>query len=133
MLTVRFESGEQCKRAYEALGEEGEPCGANFVMYDDGAFAALMRAHFEGEDGRTLFIDSLRFRDGLEDGDKKFFLHAMFFKFREGAGVKIATRIDDRDIISALVPFGFKDAGGVYEINSGDINLYYNCGGRQNG
>lgn len=128
MLTVRFETKDACETAMRALGVEGKPEGANFVMYEDGAPKAIMRTHFEAEGEHALIIDFVKFADGVDEGDKKFFLHAMFFKFREGAPVLLRADAD-----KMLEPFGFERKGDKFELYSGDINLYYNCGGRLNG
>ncbi len=128
MLTVRFETGKACTDAMKALGLEGDPDGSNFVMYDGSFPKALMRTHIDLSGEPTLRIDLVAFADGLEEGDKKFFLHAMFFKFREGTPILIRAAKDE-----ALKPFGFEEDGDGMRLYSGDIDLYYNCGGRLNG
>ena len=125
MLTVRFETDEACEAAYKALGIREAPVGSNFVMYDEATPVALMRTHIRLDGSPTLCIDRLEFADGVEDGDKKFFLHAMFFKFREGTPIMIEAAADER-----LIPFGFEEKDGKMRLYSGEIDLYYNCGGK---
>lgn len=115
-------------QAYRALGLAEPPTGANFVMYDGADPVAVMCTHLSVHDEPALNIDLIRFADGLDDGDKKFFLHAMFFKFREGTPILIRACKDD-----ALRPFGFEDDGDMMRLYSGDIDLYYNCGGKLHG
>ena len=125
MLTVRFETDDACAAAYGALGIEGTPVGSNFVMYDGDMPVALMRTRILTDGAPTLRIDLLEFKEGVEEGDKKFFLHAMFFKFREGTPIMIEADVDER-----LRPFGFEEKDGKMRLYSGEINLYYNCGGK---
>ena len=129
MLTVRFEQEERAARAYEELGLSEPVRGANFVMYDGVAPAALMRMSVRAGEVPTATVDKILFKDGLDEGDKKFFLHAMFFKLREGSPIKLRLDFFDSDYLV----FGFEERDGGMEIFSGDINLYYNCGGRRNG
>lgn len=127
MLTVRFETGDACQNAYKALGLAQDPVGSNFVMYDGKTPVALMRTHIDAG-VPSLCIDTVKFADGTDAQDKLFFLHAMFFKFREGTPILIRSAVDER-----LKPFGFVEKDGVMELYSGEIDLYYNCGGRRNG
>ena len=128
MLIVRFELGDACQKAYDALGVEGIPQGSNFVMYDEAVPVALMRTHIDVAKEPALIIDLVKFADGVDVGDKKFFLHAMFFKFREGTPILIKTAADEM-----FAPFGFEEKDGEMQLYSGEINLYYNCGGKRNG
>ena len=125
MLTVRFETNEACVAAYRALGIEEDPVGSNFVMYDEATPVAIMRTHIRTSGDPTLCIDLLRFAKDVEEGDRKFFLHAMFFKFREGTPIMIEADVDER-----LRPFGFEEKEGKMRLYSGEIDLYYNCGGK---
>lgn len=127
MLTVRFETGDACQNAYEAIGIDGQPHGSNFVMYDGDVPVALMRTHIDAS-VPALNIDLVKFADGVDAQDRLFFLHAMFFKFREGTPILIRAAVDER-----LKPFGFEQKDGIMELYSGEIDLYYNCGGRRNG
>ena len=112
-----------------ALSLEGEPQGSNFVMYDEDAPVALMRTHIEFDAEPALVIDGVYFKNEVSAEDRKLFLHAMFFKLREGTPIMI--KADDSD---ELKPFGFeKSEDGRAQLFSGDINLYYNCGGKRNG
>ena len=129
MLTVRFESLSALAEIYSALMIEEEPCGSNFVMYDGADPVALMRVRIDPADEPVAVIDKVAFKEGVDEGDRTFFYHAMFFKLREGTPIKIrAAYVDDY-----LVRFGFQERAGGMEIYSQDINLYYNCGGKFNG
>lgn len=135
MLVVRFESGERLGEIYKALGVAAEPEGSNFVMFevhaipegdaDVGAAVALWRMRVSA-DGRGD-IELIRFKDGLDEGDKLFFLHAIMFKLREGSPILLETR----EYGDLLERFGFeRDDDGCFRLYSGEINLYYNCGGQ---
>lgn len=128
MLTVRFGIGKACEEAYSALGIAERQSGADFVMYDGETPVAIMHTHIDVSSEPALHIDFVKYADGVEEGDKKFFLHAMFFKFREGAPILIQAAPDD-----SLKPFGFEEVDGQMRLYSGEINLYYNCGGRSDG
>ena len=127
MLTVRFESGSDLKRIYEILGVEGEPFGSNFVMYDEDTPVALWRMRITFEVEPVGLIDDIIFADGVDEGDRTFFLHATFFKLIEGAPIKLR--------IAGVKPefekFGFKEIDGNMEAYSKDVNLHYMCGNRK--
>lgn len=124
MLTVRFENIDGVKDVYRALGVEGEPFGSNFVMYDGDKPAALWRMKIALEDEPVGIVEKVRFLDGVEEGDRLFFVHAMFFKLIEGAPIKLRFA----GIIPELERFGFKRIGGNMEAYSNEINLHYMCG-----
>ena len=123
MLTVRFET--ELTDIYRALGVEGEPFGSNFVMYDEDKPVALWRMTIAREDEPVGIIESVRFLDCVDDDDRTFFLHAMFFKLKEAAPLKLRFEGERRE----YEKFGFKNVNGNMEINSKDINLHYACGG----
>ncbi len=128
MLTVKFLSASEVAPIYKTLGIDGEPFGSNFVMYDETTPAALMRLTLKNEGKGTVgVIEDIVFADGLEEGDKTFFLHAMFFKFREGAPIRLRISGERKE----FEKFGFELVGGNMEINSNEINLYYNCIGHK--
>lgn len=127
MLTVRFENAVEVARVYAILGVEGEPTGSNFVMYDEDTPVALWRMRITIEDEPVGLIERIVFADGVEEGDKTFFLHAMFFKLIEGAPIKL--RIEG--IKPEFEKFGFKITDGNMEAISKDINLHYMCGGKR--
>ena len=124
MLTVRFESGIDLRRIYGVLGVEGEPFGSNFVMYDEDTPVALWRMRITVEGEPIGLISDIIFVDGVEEDDKTFFLHAMFFKLIEGAPIRLR--------IAGIKPefekFGFEEKDGNMEAFSKDINLHYMCG-----
>jgi len=124
MLTVKFLSVSEVAPIYNTLRVDGEPFGSNFVMYDETTPVALMRLTLKAEGGETVgVIENIVFADGVEEGDKTFFLHAMFFKFREGAPLRLRIPGERKE----FEKFGFEFINGNMEINSNDINLYYNC------
>lgn len=102
--------------------------GSTFVMYDEAEPVALWRMRIAIEDVPTGYIERIFFKDGVEEGDKLFFLHAMMFKLREGSPIMLKTK----KYGELLKRFGFApsdESAQVYQLFSGDINLYYNCGG----
>lgn len=125
MLTVRFISVADVKNVYDLLGVEGEPFGSNFVMFDGDTPVALWRMKVVAEREPVGIIRDIVFVDGVEDGDKTFFLHAMFFKLTEGAPIKL--RIEG--IKPEFKKFGFEEVDGDMETFSENINLHYMCGG----
>ena len=129
MLTVRFENNSDAQEIYRILGVEGEPFGSNFVMYDEKTPVALWRMRIVVEDEPVGVIEKIFFADGVEEGDKTFFLHAMFFKLIEGAPIKL--RIEG--IKPEFEKFGFAAVNGNMEAYSSEINLHYMCGGLHKG
>ena len=97
-------------------------------MYDEASPVALWRMQIAIEDEPVGVIEKIHFAPGVEEGDRTFFLHAMFFKLIEGAPVKL--RIEGKR--EEFERFGFKEVGGNMEIYSRDVNLHYMCGGRKN-
>ena len=124
MLTVRFENNSDAVKIYRVLGVEGEPFGSNFVMYDEKTPVALWRMRIAIEDEPVGLIEKIHFADGVEEGDRTFFLHAMFFKLGEGAPIRL--RIEG--IKPEFEKFGFVEADGNMEAYSNEINLHYGCG-----
>lgn len=124
MLTVKFISANEAEEIYLALGLTEAPFGSNFVMYDEARPVALWRMEIDAEHEPTGVIEKIFFADGVDDGDKTFFLHAMFFKLIEGAPIKL--RING--IKPEFEKFGFKAVHGNMEAYSKDINLHYMCG-----
>ena len=124
MLTVKFAVGDELREAYEALSIAGEPRGSNFVMYDDLRPVALMRMRIIREAAPVCEIERIRYADGVDEDDKTFFLHTMFFKLLGGAPIKL--RIEGTE--DEFGKFGFEKKGEFMEIYSPKINLYYNCG-----
>lgn len=124
MLTVKFILANEAEEIYRALGLTEAPIGCNFVMYDEARPVALWRMKIEAEDEPTGVIEKIIFADGVDDGDKTFFLHAMFFKLIDGAPIKL--RINGAK--PEFEKFGFKNVGGNMEAYSKDINLHYMCG-----
>ena len=129
MLTVRFENNSDVKEIYRVLGVEGEPFGSNFVMYDEKTPVALWRMKIVIEDEPVGVIEKIFFLDSVEEGDRTFFKHAMFFKLIEGAPIKL--RIEG--VKPEFEKFGFKSVDGNMEAYSKDINLHYMCGGLHKG
>ena len=127
MLTVRFESGEDLRRIYEILGVDGEPFGSNFVMYDEAEPVALWRMRIVLDGEPVGVIDDIIFLDSVEEGDRTFFLHAMFFKLIEGAPIKL--RLEG--VKPEFAKFGFEEVDGNMEAYSKEINLHYMCGNRK--
>ena len=127
MLTVRYEDYAVAREIYRTLGIEEEPFGSNFVMYDGEAPAALWRMTISAESEPVGVIDSIVFADGVEEGDKTFFLHAMFFKLIEGAPILL--RIPS--VKPEFERFGFKEKDGCMEVYSRNENLHYMCGGKR--
>ncbi|MCM1305904.1 MAG: hypothetical protein NC037_00205 [Bacteroides sp.] len=129
MLTVRFENNSDAREIYRALGVEGEPFGSNFVMYDEKTPVALWRMRIVIEDEPVGIIERIFFADGVDEGDKTFFLHAMFFKLIEGAPIRLRVEGEKPE----FEKFGFEVVNGNMEAYSNEINLHYMCGGRYKG
>lgn len=130
MLTVKFLSGGQERlRALAALDIEGEPYGSDFVMYDGDAPVALWRMRIAFEDIPVGVIDRICFLDSVEEDDRVFFMHVMMFKLRDSSPLRL--RYESGDEGERLKKFGFVETDKGLEINSEDINLFYNCGGRK--
>lgn len=123
MLTVRFET--ELSGIYRKLGVEGEPFGSNFVMYDGDEPVALWRMRILFEQEPVGLIESVRFLDTVDEGDRTFFMHAMFFKLIESAPIRLRVEGEKDEYRK----FGFQLVDGNMEINSKDINLHYMCGG----
>lgn len=127
MLTVRFEDIAAARGIYRVLGIEGEPHGSNFVMYDEETPVALWRMSIKLEEQPVGVIEDIVFADGVEEGDRLFFLHAMFFKLIEGTPLLL--RIEG--VKPEFAKFGFEERDGRMEVYSKDVNLHYACGGRR--
>lgn len=127
MLTVRFiPEGEELDGICAELGLEEEPYGSNFIMFDEQTPVALWRMTVCIEDEPVGVIRQIYFKDGVDEDDRVFFLHVMMYKLRDGSPIKLRYSGD----IERMKRFGFEDRGEYMEIYSGDINLYYNCGGK---
>ncbi len=126
MLTVKFVTGEELEDVYKVLHVQGSPFGANFVMFEGEAPRAIVTLSVGVEECPVATIKRLQFADGIEEGDKLFFMHAIMFKLKEGSPVLIKA---DKGL-EYLAKFGFEEGeDGMLQILSEDINLYYNCGG----
>lgn len=124
MLTVRYETNQDCKKIYEILGVNEEVIGTNFIMYDVDAPVALFRIRLQNEEEPVAIIDKIHFLDSVEEGDKTFFIHAIFYKLIDGAPIKLRIL----GIKEEYKKFGFEEVNGNMEIISKDINLHYMCG-----
>ncbi len=125
MLTIKYLALNEVAQEYCALGIKDEPLGANFVMYDDDVPVALWRMQVIKEEEWIADVDKVYFVDGVEDGDKLFFTHAMFFKLIEGTPILVRFK-GKREELSR---FGFEEVDGNMIINSSKINLHYMCKG----
>ncbi len=123
MLTVKYAEGSVATDIYKVLGLQEECVGANFVMYDEKEPVALWRMKILFEEKPIGLVDRVVFKDGVEDGDKLFFVHAMFFKLIEGAPMTIRVG----GVHNELERFGFEVVDGNMEVYSKDINLHYMC------
>lgn len=123
MLTVKYAEGGVAKDIYRALGMQEDCDGANFVMYDEGDPVAVWRMKILFEEKPVGLVDRIVFKDGVEDGDKLFFVHAMFFKLIEGAPMTIRFC----GVRHELERFGFEERDGNMEVYSKNINLHYMC------
>lgn len=127
MLTVKYENLLAAADIYRLLGLEEKPYGANFFMYDEDRPVALWRMRVVSEDEAVGVIEKIFFADGVDEEDKTFFMHAMFFKLIEGAPIRLRLPTVDKQ----FEKFGFEEKDGCMEAYSKDINLYYRCGGRK--
>ncbi len=127
MLTVKYEDSRAAADIYKTLGLEEKPSGANFFMYDGDKPVALWNMSVEVEDEPVGVIRRIYFADGVDEEDRTFFMHAMFFKLMEGAPVKL--RVPEAD--ESFAKFGFAEKNGCMEAYSKDINLHYRCGGKK--
>ncbi len=127
MLTVRFVNYEDARAIYRTLGIAEEPFGSNFAMYDGETPVAVWRMTISAESEPVGVIDSIVFADGVEEGDRTFFLHAMFFKLIEGAPLVLRIPSVKRE----FERFGFEEKDGCMEVYSRDVNLHYACGGKR--
>lgn len=123
MLTVKYVEGSVATDIYRVLGIQEECSGANFVMYDEKEPVAVWRMKILFEEKPVGLVDRVFFKEGVEDGDKLFFVHAMFFKLIEGAPMTIRVLGTHNE----LERFGFKEVDGNMEVYSKDINLHYMC------
>lgn len=123
MLTVKYAEGSVATDIYKVLGMPEECTGANFVMYDEKEPVAVWRMKILFEEKPVGLVDRVFFKEGVEDGDKLFFVHAMFFKLIEGAPMTIRVCGAHNE----LERFGFKEVDGNMEVYSKDINLHYMC------
>ena len=124
MLTVRFENNNNMVQIFEVLCVKKIPCGTNFVMYDENNPVAYWQMHIELSPSPVAVIDEIFFKEDVEDGDKKFFVHAIFYKLIEGAPLQV--RING--LHNELKKFGFVEINGNMEVYSKNINLHYMCG-----
>jgi len=124
MLTVRFENNSDCISIYKQISLNDEVSGTNFVMYDEQTPVAVFKMHIVLEDQPVAVIDRIFFKDGVEEGDKIFFKHAIFFKLIEGTPILI--RIEG--INEEFKKYGFVENNGNMEVISKEINLHYMCG-----
>ena len=127
MLTVTYLDLDAVSVIYKALGVEGEPLGANFVMYDGSAPVALWRMNVLFEEKPIGNIDKIVFADGVVEEDKLFFVHAMFFKLIDGAPLTLRVN----GVHDSLKRFGFEEVGGNMEVFSKNIDLHYMCSSKK--
>lgn len=124
MLTVRFENNSEMVEIFKVFGIDNEPAGTNFVMYDEKTPVAYWQMHIEIDSEPVAVIDKIFFLEGVEEGDKKFFIHAIFFKLIEGTPIKIRVK----GIDNSYKQYGFEEVNGNMEVYSKNINLHYMCG-----
>lgn len=125
MLTIKYRALDEVAVDYGEMGLQQKPFGANFVMYDDGIPKALWRMTVSVDIQPVADVEKVYFSSDVEEGDKLFFVHAMFFKLIEGAPVLI--RFKGRH--DELIRFGFEEIDGDMVISSKNINLHYGCKG----
>ncbi len=123
MLTLAYaQDSEYLRETYSSLGIALPPVGCNFLYLDDGKAVGLIRLIFED----CAVVDLIKFADGVEDGDKTFFVHATFYKLKIGAPVKLKFRGRHEE----LKPYGFEIDGEDTSVITSEINLHGNCKGK---
>lgn len=123
MLTLKLvTNNEEAKSVYSALGLENNANGILFVFLDDEKVVGFARNILQA-DGSAL-LDEIYFVDGLEFGDKDFFLRSVLYKY-QGASVLLKLEGDHKE----LYKFGFVYENGYTSIWSKDINLHGGCSG----
>lgn len=123
MLTLAYaQDVNSLTNAYALLGVEDSPVGCNFLFLDDGEVVGLMRIKFED----CAVVDLVRFANGVEIGDKIFFIHAILYKLKIGAPVRLFVR----GLHEELKPYGFVEDGDGMSIVTNEINLHGNCKGK---
>lgn len=125
MLTVRYEDNGVLKPLYKKLGLSEEPFGTNFVMYDEAESVAVWRMRLDTDGEPVGIIDRIAFADTVDEQDRLFFVHTVFFKLIEGAPLRLRMIGVHRE----LERFGFCETDGNMEIFSKNINLHYMCRG----
>lgn len=124
MLTLAYaQDYEYLQETYSVLGIALPPVGCNFLYLDDGKAVGLIRLIFV--DG-VATVDTVKFADGVEDGDKLFFIHATFYKLKIGAPVRLKFRGRHEE----LKPYGFEIDGEDTSVITSEINLHGNCKGK---
>lgn len=123
MLTLAYaQENTVLTDAYDVLGIDLPPVGCNFLFLDDGKTVGLIRIKFED----CAVVDLVRFADGVEIGDKIFFIHAIFYKLKIGAPVRLYVRGTHEE----LKPYGFVEDGEGMSVITSEINLHGNCKGK---
>lgn len=123
MLTLSFElNPDKLQKAYETLSLNEAVSGANFLFFDETDVVGLMRTAIVGT---TVVVNKVVFLNGVEDGDKEFFVRSMFFKFINAAPAVIAFHGEHKELES----FGFVFDGEYMKILSSNINLHNCCQG----
>ncbi len=125
MLTIKYRNLDEVLVDYAVLKLEDVPNGANFVMYDGDAPVALWRMSVSVDATPCATVEKVYFLESVEEGDKLFFVHAIFFKLIEGAPLMIKFN----GVHDTLKRFGFEEIDGNMVILSKNINLHYRCMG----
>lgn len=121
MLTLAYAQDNTLTDAYAVLGLDLPPVGCNFLFLDDGRVVGLIRLCFDD----CAVIDLVKFKDGVEIGDKTFFIHAIFYKLKIGAPVRLAIK----GLHDELKPYGFVEGGEGMSVMTNEINLHGSCKG----
>ena len=122
MLTLSYVyAKDELDKIYSSISPDEAVEGANFVFLDDGNPVGYMRVKID----TGILVDAVRFLDGVEIGDKLFFIHAMFYKFSRGAPTEIRFKGERKEL--KLYGFTFKD--GYTTAITTDINLHGYCKG----
>ena len=120
MLTLKLVTDKnEISNLYKDFSIEDNANGVHFLFLDDEKPIGFIR--FILKDNYAL-IDRIYYVDGVEEGDKDFFLRSTLFKFQD-ASILLKLEGDQKDFYK----FGFVYEDGYTQIWSPNINLHGGC------
>ena len=120
MLTLKLAIDlNEISELYKDFGLEDTANGVHFLFLDDEKIVGFVRFIIEQN---YALIDKIYYKDGVEEGDKDFFLRSTLFKFQD-ASILLKLKGDQKDFYK----FGFVYEDGYTQIWSPNINLHGGC------